>query len=168
MDMNKANFSEENPAPSLSQSGANMIAGDLLAITFPPNTRKPNLNYPHIIPKCVGADKMDCTVDYDITEFRDIVFKVHLNLHVQPLPGINHELLEPDERGHLPPHKLVTAYLDVDLDMDGGDKEIGYKSLVKLKKQVDDIFQVDVEDVEYEISMVEKEEKQSNAVNDEL
>ena len=100
--------------------------------------------------------------------FNRVLFKVHLNLHVQPLPGINHELLEPDERGHLPPHKLVTVYLDVDLDMDGGDKKIGYKSLVELKKQVDDIFQVDVEDVEYEISVGEEEEKQSNSVTDEL
>jgi len=152
MDMNKANFSEERPAPTLCQQAINMIAGDLLGITFPPRERVPNLDYPHIEPVCKVDDRMDCTVDYDISEFKDVKYLIHMRMETIPLPGINLELLEPMQNGYLPPHKLVTAYVEIDLYLGVGEK-LAVHTLQKMKGMIDDIFQVDPEDATYDISV---------------
>eukprot|EP00816_Leptocylindrus_hargravesii_P008231 CAMPEP_0196807310 /NCGR_PEP_ID=MMETSP1362-20130617/7285_1 /TAXON_ID=163516 /ORGANISM="Leptocylindrus danicus, Strain CCMP1856" /LENGTH=177 /DNA_ID=CAMNT_0042181173 /DNA_START=144 /DNA_END=677 /DNA_ORIENTATION=+ len=152
MDLNKHNFSEENPAPCLAKSAITMIGSELLFITFPPNERRPNLDYPPISGDC--AERMNCIVDYDMTEFKELKYFIRLRMDEIPLPGIDISLLEPDEGGYLPPHKLVTAYMDVDLYLGEGEEnaEKAIAALEKLKIEVDDIFQVaDVDDVTYKI-----------------
>ena len=56
------------------------------------------------------------------------------------------------ENGYLPPHKLVTAYLDIDLKLGEGEKA-AIVALNKMKTQIDEIFQVDPEDVTFNVSI---------------
>ena len=126
-------------------------------MVFPVNDRKPNLDYPVIQPDCYDDARMDCFIEYDLTEFWPVEFEINLVMNSEPLPGINHELLEPDENGNLPPNKLITVELEIDLTAKGAKDEA--VALMQLKSVIDEIFVVDEEDVTYSITDLDDDDE---------
>ena len=126
-------------------------------MVFPVNDRKPNLDYSVIQPECHDDNRMDCSIEYDLTEFWPVEFDINLTMQSEPLPGINHELLEPDENGNLPPNKLITVELEIDLTAKSAKDEA--VTLMQLKSKIDEIFEVDAEDVTYKIADLDDDDE---------
>ena len=125
-------------------------------MVFPVNDRKPNLDYPVIQPECYDDDRMDCFIEYDLTEFWPVEFDINLIMKSELSPGINLESLEPDEKDLLQ-NKLITVELEIELTAKSSKDEA--VALMQLKSVIDEIFVVDEEDVTYSITDLDDDDE---------
>ena len=130
---------------------------------FPVDDRKPNVDYPEFDPDCYDPNRMDCFIEYDLTEFWPVDFEIKLAMKIDEL---NHELLEPDENGNLPPNRLITVDMEVDLTAKSEEEEVD--SLVQLKSKINEIFHVDGKNATYAFYKLEEEDDEDDDDYDEF